>query len=572
MTRVNSDLSVFQIAVEKAPVLVLLYRKKFLYANPFAQKLFGYSLEELKKMYVWDLLVPSDRKRIQKIIERRIRGENIPKAYKEITFITKSGERKKLRLYATTVRWKGRYAGLAVGIDITREKTLENRLKKERERLLRLTLYDTLTGLASRVLFLERLRDLLKFAQRRDENLCVAILDLVKFKEVNATYGMEISDLVLKETARRLKGTLRSGDLVSRFFADEFGVALSGLKDVNSISRVVEKVREVFNQPFDIHGFQIYINADIGVSVYPKDDINAEGLIRKAELALSKARETGPGAVSFYSEEVETKVAQIAVLRNSLSRAISKGEIEVFYQPVVRLKDRKVVGIEALARWRHPNLGLVTPDKFIPVAEDTGLITEIGELVLKNSLRDLARLMADGFEDLTLAVNFSTKQFLDEDLTEKIKKFLKLQKVPPSHFILEITESTAMKDPARASEILHGAKKVGIKVAIDDFGTGYSSMNYLIEFEVDKIKVDRSFINPMLESQKAKSIVKTIIDLSHSIGSVALAEGIETQEQLNALVEMGCDEGQGFLFSRPVDFNSLLKFMRKWNESKIIHP
>ena len=551
---------IFRIAVESAPLFVFIYRKRFIYANPYTQRVLGYTLDELKRKYVWDFLPRERRRAFRIIVEQKIKSDQTSLKPMEITIVTRSGDARRVRLYSVPVRWKGRMARLAVGIDITRERELEDRLRRERKRLMRLTLYDGLTGLPNRLLFTEKLKDLVKYADRRGELLCVILLDLARFKEINATYGMEVSDLLLREVGKRLAKSLRSADIIGRFFANEFGIAVAGLRDTSTISRVVERVRELFKKPFSVSGYQIFVDANLGVAVFPRDDLSPDGLIRKAELALSKAKESGSGGVSYFSEDVEKRVVELAVIRTSLSDAIKTDQIDVFFQPVVRLIDREVVGIEALARWKHPKMGIVPPSRFIPVAEETGLIHELGDAVLKKALDYFVEIRKLK-ENLFIAVNFSMKQFLEGDIQSAIRRELERRALPPESFVLEITESTAMKDPERTISFLSSLRQMGIKVAIDDFGTGYSSMNYLIKLEVDKIKVDRSFVDPVVENSRAQGIVRTVIELSHSVGAVALAEGIERESQLSKLIEMGCDEGQGYLFSAPLDFEGIKRLL-----------
>ncbi len=429
------------------------------------------------------------------------------------------------------------------------------------ERLLRVTYYDTLTGLPNRLLFLEKLKETLDLARRRREMVGVAVLNIYRFREVNASYGIRVGDEVLKEIGRRLSRTLRSGDIISRFMADEFGIVLAGIKSISGLNRAVEKIKEAFREPVNVGGRDIYLEINMGISLFPKDGEVAEDLVRKAELALSSARRVGPGQISFFSEEVDREIAQMAVLKASLREAIKNNEIVPYYQPVFRLSDLKLVGVEALARWEHPEMGTLSPSQFIPVAEDTGLILDLGSCVLNQAVRDVSLLHSEGYP-IFLGVNFSTKQFMDEELPSKIRDVLRSHNFKEDSFILEITESTAMSEPERTKEILYRLRELGVKVAIDDFGTGYSSMNYLLEFEVDKIKIDKDFVIPMLENERAERVVNTIVGLSKSLNAVSLAEGVENRDILNKLREVGCDEGQGYYFAPPMSFEELREFVK----------
>ena len=674
----------FRLIAEKAPVLVFLYRKKFIYANPRALKVLGYTFEELKDSYVWEVVHPDYEDLVKETIERRLRGEQIHREYTELPVKTKDGSFRIFRLYATTVRWRNGYAGLAVGIDITREKELEEELYREKEKLetilanahdlisivdrrgviryispsvrkllgwsaeelsgklflkflhpedvrklsllrkevfyepgnlftvefriltkdggyrwieanvflppnwkdlglegpivnmrditekklaqesiFKATYYDPLTGLPNRILFIEKLKDILKIAEIRGDLVGVVVIDITRFKDVNAVHGIRAGDLLLKEIAQRLVTTLRESDVVGRFFADEFGVILTGIKSFSGMGRALEKIRLIFEEPFDIGGKRIYVGVNIGVSVFPKDDTSADHLLRKAELALSRAKEMGAGAYAFFSADAEKEITEIAILRSLLKDAIRRGEIKVHYQPIFDLETMRVVGIEALARWEHPELGFIPPSKFIPIAEETGLIVDMGYCITDTAIRDLSLLHLDGFGDLYVSVNFSARQFEERDLIRRIRQNLRVYAMEPPSFLIEITESTAMKDPERTKELFEEIRRTGIRTAIDDFGTGYSSMNYLIEFDVDKIKIDRSFIIKMFENEKAESVVRAVINLAASIGANSLAEGVESELILVKLRDMGCREAQGFHLAPPMSFESLRGYLRE---------
>ena len=543
----------FRLFVTKAPVAILLYDERIIYANPYAEKLTGYRLEELRKKYIWELAPPSHREAIKEIVARGLRGEKIPKYYHEFVILTKDGQEKVRRFYAETVKYKGRYLGLAIGFDITPEKNLE-------KRLVEVTFFDPLTGLPNRNLFVEKLKILLAKARRRKEGLMVAILDLVKFREINATFGFENGNTILKQVGKRLERTLREGDVKSRFFADKFGLVLTELRTPYDIWVVRERLKKLFKKPFRVGDRDLYLSANIGVALFPRDGTKAEELLQKAEIALKRAKESGENYFAFYSPEMEKELLEGAFFRNALVEGLRRQEFFLEYQPILDLRTKRVIGVEALIRWRHPELGLISPAKFIPVAEKSGFIFELEEFILSQSLKEMALLSNP---DLFLAVNFSGRQFRDPRLPEKIEAALKSFDFPPEKFILEITETAAMENAERSRKILSNLRGVGIKIALDDFGIGYSSMKYLIEFEVDKIKIDRSFVTAMLKSEKALKVINTVIELSHGIGVSCLAEGIENKEQLEKLIGLGCDEGQGFYFARPMGLEALTEFLSR---------
>ena len=682
ITEIKEQQELFETLVKNSPAAIFIYGERFIYANPAALELTGYSLEEFQNMHVWDVVHPKHREEVREVVRRRVNCDRVPILYTDLVVITKDGRERVARLFADTVRFRGRCYGLAVGIDITHERELEEELRREKERyelilsnltdlvlvvdeegepryvspalermlgfrpeelsrerffelvhpedreklisvhgevfrnpgriftlqhrvrdregryrwvesrvflpenwrelglegaivserditdrielqerLLRVTYYDTLTGLPNRLLFLEKLRETLDLARRRREMVGVAVLNVHRFREVNASYGIKVGDEVLREIGRRLSRTLRGGDIVSRFMADEFGLGLTGIRNLSGLNRAVEKVREAFREPIEVDGKEIYLEVNLGVSLFPRDGEGAEDLVRKAELALSDAREAGPGSVAFFSEEVEREITQMAILKASLREAIRNNEIVPYYQPVFRLSDLRLVGVEALARWEHPQMGTIPPSRFIPIAEDTGLILELGQSMLNQAVRDLSLLHSEGYL-ISLGVNFSMRQFMDEELPTRIEEVLRSHNFREESFILEITESTAMREPERTKEILGRMRELGVKVAIDDFGTGYSSMNYLLEFEVDKIKIDKSFIIPVLENERAERVVSTIVKLSSSLNALSLAEGVENEDILRKLREVGCDEGQGYYFAPPMKFEQLREFVK----------
>ncbi len=543
----------FEMFVREAPVGLSLYEEKFIYVNPYVERILGYSLEELKEKYVWEVVHPSYREEVKNIIRERLSGKKIPRKYYEFVLITKNGEERFVRFYADTIRYKDRYVGLGVGIDVTPEKALERRLTE-------IAFFDSLTGLPNRALFLEKLKVLLSRAQRRKEMLVVAVLDLVRFQEINTSLGFEVGDLFLREVGERLKRSLRTSDVKSRFFADIFGIIFPELRSLHGIWTVIEKLKQIFLEPFHYDKQQFYLSANIGVAIFPKDGEESEDLLQKAEIALKRAKESGEGAVAFYSPEMEKELLEDVFLRNALIEGLQNGEFFLHYQPILDLREQKVVGVETLIRWEHPELGLIPPSKFIPIAEKTGFIYELGDYIMMQSLEEIRRLAK---KDFFLAINFSARQFRDPHLTEKVKSFLKNYDFPPERFILEITETTAMENPERSKRVIGELRNFGIKVALDDFGIGYSSMHYLIEFEIDKIKIDRSFVLSLLESEKARKVIKTVVDLSHNLGARCLAEGIEGERQLQLLQEMGCDEGQGYLFAPPMDIEALESFLTR---------
>ncbi len=526
------------------------------YISSSVERVLGWKPEELKEGKFFNLIHPDDRKALR--IYRRV-FENPGVVFTlEYRILNKEGEYRWVESKVFLPRdWKeiGLEGAIVLERDVTDRKAAE-------EKILALTYYDPVTGLPNKILFTEKFGGLLKIAERRGELLPLAVIDIVRFVDVNITYGIQVGDRILREIGERLRNTLRSGDLIGRFFSDRFGVALAGIRNIGGVAKVVDKLKRIFEKPFLVEGESVYLRANIGVSLFPKDGADPVELLRKAEIALQRAKDIGPGTLSFFSEETERMLTTHFILMTSLREAIRRGEIVPYYQAVFNLKNMNVVGIEALARWLHSPLGPVPPLKFIPIAEESGLIVELSHLIMESSMRDLSLLRSKGYE-LFVGVNFSATQFLEENLHLVVEERLRKYGIPPESFVLEITESTAMREPERTKEVLLKLRDIGVKIAIDDFGTGYSSMSYLLEFDVDKLKIDRSFVSKMDESQKAEGVVKMIIDLSRSIGTMVLAEGIEKEDILNKLKSLGCDEGQGYLLAPPMRFEELQKFLER---------
>jgi diguanylate cyclase (GGDEF)-like protein/PAS domain S-box-containing protein len=397
--------------------------------------------------------------------------------------------------------------------------------------------HDSLTGLPNRVLFAERLNQALGRRRRSPAQVAVLCLDLDHFKEVNDTLGHNAGDLLLKEVAERLQTCVRPNDTVARLGGDEFAIIqadIAGSADVQSLSG---RIIDVVQRPFRIEGNELHVSVSIGVCLPDSDADSPEKLLKNADIALYRAKQSGRGNARIFEARMDLELQDRKALEADLRQAIVRDELELHFQPVIDLKSQAITGVEALLRWRHPERGMVPPVAFIPIAEDTGLIGSIGEWVLQH-----ACLQALDWPDIRMAVNLSPVQFRQRNLTGVISQILDETGLPPHRLELEITESVLINDTDAALEILTSLKEVGIKVALDDFGTGFSSLGYLSAFPFDKLKIDRAFISAPREEEKPRAIVKSVISLGHSLGITTTAEGVETDEQLGFLVEQGCEE------------------------------
>ena len=558
ITFVQEKKELYKAILENSPILVFLTGERIVYTNETAKEITGYTREELTQMCLWEIFHEDYRNEIRGIVESLVKCGNVPKRKitLEAPIIRKDGGKVVLRITFYTLIKDGKCYALVLGTDVSPQKELEDKLIKA-------VLHDTLTGLPNRIFFLEHLKNLIRLALRKGELVAVLAIDLDEFSKINATYGTKVGDEILKRVAERIKNSLGGRGLVARFYADEFGVAFI-VRNLNELSHFLEKLREEFSKSLNVKGKLIFVNARIGVSIAPKDGTKPEDVMNKAEVAL-KTAQAEKKRIAFFSKEIEVEISEYVHLRDRLITAIERDEFALYYQPIVDLKKNKVVGVEALLRWITPDGYVITPDRFIPAAEELELIVPIGNLVVDKAFRHLSELLRRGY-DLFLSVNFSIKQFMEEELPKKIAEKMTEYDIPKGRFLLEITESVAMESPENTKLILRRLKEEGVMIGIDDFGTGYSSMAYLIQFEIDRLKIDKSFTDNIHKDKKVREVAGTIIRLAHSLGAKAIAEGIEKEEQRKVLEELGCDEGQGYLFAKPMSFENLLKWLSSYGE------
>lgn len=439
----------------------------------------------------------------------------------------------------------GRYLGVGTVLGLLQASNETNR--RGVAQIARLAHYDPLTDLPNRVLFQKHLAEALARRARKGDQLAVHFIDLDRFKTVNDTLGHPLGDALLREAAERLRGCVREGDTVARLGGDEFAVVQTGLSDMGGATRLAGRIVEAMAHPFDLQGHQVVIGASVGVSAAPSDGEDADELLKKADMALYRAKADGRGAFHFFERAMDEQLQARRALELDLRRALAAGEFELFYQPLYHLGDERVTGCEALLRWRHPARGMVSPADFIPLAEEIGLIVPLGEWVLRAACAEAARWP----EHVRLAVNLSPAQFRDRGLVRTVVSALAASGLPAQRLELEITESVLLQDSQANMTMLHDLKALGVRISMDDFGTGYSSLSYLRSFPFDKIKIDQTFVRDILDDSDAMAIIKAVLDLGSSMGIVTTAEGVETLEQLNALRGQGCAEIQGYFISRP---------------------
>mgnify|MGYP001766665905 CR=1 FL=1 len=448
----------------------------------------------------------------------------------------------------------------------------------QQKQIQELAYYDHLTGLANRTMFRENLiREVENCAE--DELLGVLFLDLDRFKLVNDSLGHKAGDMLLRQVAERIKTSIRTTDglawlkndakqvMVSRLGGDEFTVLLPNLKAPDNAGLVAKRINEKLCRVFYIDDHEVFISSSIGISLFPLDGNDAESLITNADLAMYHAKEIGGNRFQFFEQALNIQAKNRLEFENDLRKAVIGDEITLFYQPQVSLLDGRIIGAEALSRWHNPRMGNVSPAEFIPAIEEMGLVVPFTDWVIREAGRRLLEWYDQGIKAIRVAVNISSKHFVEQEIPDKIIKMLKAYNLPSSCLEVELTESVMAAQGSQTLDILNQLKEIGLTISVDDFGTGYSSLSYLKTFPVDVVKIDRFFIKDILTGKKDESIVKAMISMAHSMDMKVVAEGIETREQLALLHRMGCDYGQGFLFSPAVtrdEFTRMLKAKKRF--------
>ncbi|WP_409178364.1 putative bifunctional diguanylate cyclase/phosphodiesterase [Brevibacillus fortis] len=462
----------------------------------------------------------------------------------EITLTTSEGRQLHLNMTHTPVFVDQQITGVFMIVrDITNKKEYEAKINY-------LAFHDSLTGLPNRRFVEQQLDQVIMEAQKTDQQVYVLFLDLDHFKLVNDSLGHDFGDLLLQEASLRLQDCVGEKGTVSRLAGDEFMVILTDVTE-KEVSSMANEINQRIEQAFFIHGHELYITTSIGISRYPEDGQDRSVLMRNADAAMYAAKDKGKNSFHLYVPNLEQTVNDKMNIQNELNRALARQEFLLHYQPQVCAKSGAIVGVEALIRWDHPERGLLLPDQFISVAEETGLIVPIGEWVLRTACKQNKQWQEQGLMPLRVAVNLSARQFLKQDFTQMVAEILHQTGLAPEYLELEITESS-MIDVQRATQALKELKQLGVHVAIDDFGTGYSSLYYLKEFPLNRLKIDRSFVRDMIEQPSNQAIVSTIISMAHHLQLHVIAEGVETKEELAFLQEHLCEEVQGYLFSRPL--------------------
>jgi diguanylate cyclase (GGDEF)-like protein/PAS domain S-box-containing protein len=555
----NNDMQ-YKLLFEGFPDATLLIEEdSIIDCNKAAVELYGLtSKEELIGLKTYELHSKDDesksyyKERDEKMLKIALELGN--HRFEEICHI-KNGRNLNVEIILNSLPIKNRKLISAIVRDITENKEKEKSIDS-------LIFKDYLTGLYNKRFFTEYLKkELIRIANKK-ENLAVLFMDLDGFKKINDNLGHENGDKVLQIVADELKEIIGELGIVARFGGDEFLITIPKIKSSKYVLNIAQKIVEIFKQAFIFDTHVFYISTSIGIAMYPSGGTDAETLIKNADMAMYKAKETSGSKIEFYSSDLNEKISNQFVLENNLWFALDKNELFLQYQPIIDIEKNEIIAAEVLLRWDNDKLGLIPPDKFIPIAEESNLIVPIGQWILKTACYQNKMWQDIGLKPITIAVNISVKQLEQEDFPELVEEILNETRLDPQYLELEITESISAKNIEDIIKILKKLSNLGVKLSIDDFGTGYSSLGQLKKLFIDKLKIDKSFVNDINEDLDNTAIVSTIIAMANILNLKVVAEGIETQNQLSFLKENSCHMGQGYLFSRPLDgdaFEELLK-------------
>lgn len=557
--------------VEQSPDLIFTLdgQGQYTFINGRVSTLLGYSLEELVGQHYTKIVDPRDYDHVQYAFNERRLGEratsnlevrfrrkpSTPRARNGtvVTAILSSQGVYETNSYGQPVAFLGTSG---VARDISERKKAEETIAFQ-------AFHDLLTKLPNRTLFVDRLEVAIAQASRRKEKLAVMFLDIDRFKLVNDTHGHLVGDQLLMEFAARVRRCLRTGDTLARQGGDEFAALIPTISNTEDVHVVAEKILAELRKPFLLADTQFLATTSIGIAVYPDDSSKAEDLIRCADMAMYQVKAQGKNGHLAFQPHMHTDHLDRLSVENDLRNAVKEGnQFELHFQPQIDLETGKVVGVEALIRWHHPTAGLIGPDVFIPVAEETGLIITISDWVLREACAQLSHLKQQGFGELRLGVNLSAREFDRVDLLERVRTPLDAFRISPESLEIEITESLLMKDAENIVARVKHLRSTGVHISIDDFGTRYSSLNYLRRFSVSRIKIDQSFVRDLKTSNDSFAIIQAIVGIARNFNLHLIAEGVETEEQVAILRQLGCNEMQGYFFSRPLPAKQLMEFLQ----------
>ncbi|SNB47244.1 bifunctional diguanylate cyclase/phosphodiesterase [Geobacter sp. DSM 9736] len=526
-----------------------------IYVNEAWRQDLGYSPEESAGTLLWDMVHPHSRTQFKKHVQHVIEGGS--GAVIETTFTTRDGQDLALEGAVTCSREnETQVAVWGIFRDITERKIAQ-------EQLYYLAHYDTLTNLPNRAMFVDWLKRAKAQASRSRSGIAIMFLDLDRFKIINDTLGHPVGDKLLQSVAKRLSACMREVDTVARIGGDEFIIVAEQIKERLDADKIAQKVLSALSEPYLIDEHELFITTSLGISLYPDDDEDLDNLIKKADIAMYAAKSHKHNTFKFYDASMDEHAYKRFTLENGIRKALENDEFRLHYQPKVNIVTGEITAMEALLRWEHPDLGLVSPVEFIPVAEETGLILPLGEWVLNMACIQNKQWQAEGLFKLRIAVNISGHQLQQKNFVQVVKQALEQSGLEYQYLELEITETVIMQSPEFTVAVLSELKEMGIHISIDDFGTGYSSLSHLKRFSVNTLKIDKSFVRNVVTNVTDATIAKAIISLGSNLNLNVIAEGVETEGQLSFLRDTMCDEIQGYLFSRPMTPEKVVEFMKE---------
>jgi diguanylate cyclase (GGDEF)-like protein/PAS domain S-box-containing protein len=520
---------------------------RFTYVSSRVQSVWGYADHELTGRTPAELMPPGEAERVREWLRHNMRSDG---SFNDLehTIVDRHGETRWVLINAVgTVDATGKRIGQrGTGRDITDRKTAEARISF-------LATRDPLTELPNRVLFNDRLEQGIVAARRTGQSLALLFIDLDRFKNINDSLGHQVGDLLLREVADRMQGCIRKGDTLSRLGGDEFVVTLEGLQQAEDAAQVAAKIIKTLSRPCEIAGHTLNTSCSIGISIYPLDADDDRALMKNADTAMYHAKERGRNNYQFFSPEMNVRAVERHTLETALRAALDRQEFTLYYQPLVAMRSGKIVGVEALLRWQHPQRGVLAPATFMAVAEESGLIEPIGQWVLRTACQRAKAWLESGYPALKVAVNISARELIrPREFARGISRILSSTGLDPRCLELEMTESLLIQNADENIAVLRKLGDEGVRIAVDDFGKGYSSLSYLRQLPIDTLKIDRSFLRDIEHDSEDVAIIQAIVAMAHSLGLQVTAEGVETRGQLDALARLGCDEYQGYLFSKPL--------------------
>ena len=542
-------------------IMITDEHKRILLVNPAFERMTGYSIEDVfgqrpvilqsgihnREFYnaMWKSIEATGSWQGE-IWNKRKTGDIYPELLKIFTL---KDERGKINHYC------------GIFTDLSKQKNVENELEKR-------SITDSLTEVNNRSSYLQKMDCLLEEPSNKGNQHAIFFLDLDRFKQVNDTLGHAFGDLLLVEIAKRLKKLINYKDIIARYGGDEFVITLTNIQHPREAARFAEEVIREIEKPIFVDDKEIFPSTSIGISIYPHDGNTTEELLNRADKAMHYSKEIGRNCFSFYFDELDTDANRIILLDTELRKTIEQQQFTLYFQPKIHIQSNKVIGLEALIRWNNDKLGFVSPAEFIPYAEETGLIIPISEIVIQKACEAINELRINRYPNLPIAINISSIHFQQSQFLESIQKILEKNNTSAQNFEIELTERTVMNNDSDTLHKLVRLKELGFKLSIDDFGTGYSSLSYLVRFPFDYLKIDRSFIQQIGTLADKQPIVDAIIQMAHRLNMDVIAEGVESEQQLQQLSEMGCDCIQGYYYCKPVPMEELIEFLQLWEYEK----